>query len=409
VRHLFSTVWDDVRQGATQPARWNAPPSKRPVRQFFHGLLLPFHLLRVLWQDPVARRRYLRVGILQSVAVIALALTCHGTGKRADDAAGRRVAVAEGAMPVEDLKEEERESFKLAIKSAAEELRREAIARSGAQDKAAPGESAEALARDKERAPENFWEELKRVLERVKDLASTSEVQFWISLLAAMQVAQWVVIALSREYHDAIGRDLSLLTAIEPEDGPLTPRPRVDMKWLRNRVRRYLRGLWVLLAGLPVIYALTAPFSFRQTLLSVLIPLWSAYWVVVFTAAKSAYAWKDSAAGEPWFLRGWNWLTTRVPGFRWGFLQRYGQFWANRTREVFPPAAEMEKQPWAFSGLAVVRMLSELPLLKCFLRPLIPVASAHLLVARSAADLSKPPELSAPPAAPPGNSSAAAA
>jgi hypothetical protein len=144
-------------------------------------------------------------------------------------------------------------------------------------------------------------------------------------------------------------------------------------------------------------------------LIAVLIPLWSAYWVVVFTTAKSAHAWKDSNAREPWFLRAWNQLTTRVPGFRWPFLQRYGLFWANRTREVFPPASELEKQPWAFSGLAAARMLSMIPLVSCFLRPLIPVAAAHLLVAKRAAESADPSKASEPPARPPDTSSASAA
>jgi hypothetical protein len=342
------------------------------VQQFFHGLSLPFHLLRVLWADPVARRRYLRVGVLQCMAVIVLALTCHDAGRKADDATLKLARGADRAGAAADAR-------------------------------------AEAPAKPAEGGFAGFIEEPKRLAKRIQALAAMSEVQFWLSLFAAMQIAQWVVIALSRDYHDAIGRDVSLLTAIEPEDEPVTPRPRIDMKWVRTRVRRYLRGVQVVLAGLPVIYAFTAPLPNTDTLLAVLIPLWSGYWVVVFTTAKSARAWTDSNAGEPWFLRGWNWLTTRVPGFRWRFLQRYGLFWANRTRDMFAPAAEMEKQPWAFSGLALVRMLSELPLLKCFLRPLIPVAAAHLLVARREDDMAKPSELSAPPAEPPASSSASAA
>jgi hypothetical protein len=404
-------MWEDVHHGAAQAERWHTPPSNRPVRQFFHGLSLPFHLLRALWADPVARRRYLRVGILQSIAVIALTLTCHGLGTKADEATRKQAedAGSAGATATQDPEERERESFKLAIQLAAEEIRREAIAYKEAQDKAAAGARAEAPPKPPEGVFAGLAEELGRLVKSIKKLAATSEFQFWASLFAAMQIAQWVVLALSRDYHDAIGRDVSLLTAIEPEDEPLTPRPRLDLKWVSTRVKRYVRGMLVILAGLPVIYAFTAPFSNSDTLMSVLVPLWSGYWLVVFTTAKSAQAWKDSSAGEPWFLRGWNRLTTRVPGFRWAFLQRYGAFWANRTRELFPPASEMEKQPWAYSGLAVVRALAELPLLKCFLRPLIPVAAAHLIVARRTADPVKPPEVSAPPEKPAAGTSASAA
>jgi hypothetical protein len=206
-----------------------------------------------------------------------------------------------------------------------------------------------------------------------------------------MQLVQWGVIALSRDYHDAISREASLLTALEPEDGPLTPRIRLDTAWLRKKFARRIRAFVVFISGMPVLYAFTAPFSIRHELLAVLVPAWSAYWLVVFTTARTAHAWKDTEPREPWFLRAWRWLTTRVPGFRWEFLQRYGAFWANRTRSVFPPAAELEKQPWALAGLGVVGMLSMLPLAKCFLRPLLPVAAAHLLVARQQAE---PPAVS---------------
>jgi hypothetical protein len=414
-------MWDDVRQGAGHFKRWSEPPPNRPVRQFFHGMSLPFHLLRALWADPVARRRYLRVGILQSLAVIALALTCHGSGNKVADSARKRVdrtgsasaAVTEAAA--EDPEHQERERFKLEVKAAADEFKREVIARTGAQEEAELArqfesiEAAETPAQAAGQAQGSIKDELKIVAKRSKDLVESGEFQFWIALFAAMQIAQWVVIALSRDYHDAIGRDVSLLTALEPEDPPLTPRIRVDPQWLRKRLRRYIRGMVVVMAGMPVLYGFTAPFPFSKTLMAVLVPLWSGYWVVVFTVAKSAHAWKNSAAGEPWFLRAWNWLTTRVPGFRWRFLQRYGLFWANRTREVFPPSSETEKQPWAFAGLTLVEVLAMLPVVKCFLRPLVPVAATHLLVAKRAAESADPSKPAEPPAEPPDTSSASAA
>ena len=45
----------------------------------------------------------------------------------------------------------------------------------------------------------------------------------------------------------------------------------------------------------------------------------------------------------------------------------------------------MERQPWAFAGLALMRAVGLVPGLKCFVRPLIPVAAAHLLEAHRAA------------------------
>jgi hypothetical protein len=163
------------------------------------------------------------------------------------------------------------------------------------------------------------------------------------------------------------------------------------------------------MAGLPVIYLATAPWSSSAALRTVLVPLWSGYWFVVFSTSKTGQAWKDTTERPPWFLRGWNWLTTRVPGFRWGFLQAYGRFWTNRTRSVFSPAVELEKQPWAFTGLTVIRALAILPVLKCFLRPLIPVAAAHLVLAQRSNEPAVPTQQPTLPSPPTTGASASAA
>jgi hypothetical protein len=407
-------MWDDVRLSPHHFQRWEAPPPGHRVRQFFHGLALPLHLLRALWAAPVARRFYLRVGILQSLVIIGLSVAMapsRGKARGAEEQAGRAGLVA----PLEqDEEEQERQRFKLAVKRKAEEFERKLHAVAG-EEQSTPGERVQAVAlaaKELAEAAETEGKVLQaqaeaKQQEQEKELGPVArflksigrEVQFWVALFGLMQLVQWVVIALSRDYHDAISREASLLTALEPEDGPLTPRVRVDMQWLRKKLSRRLRAFLVFLSGLPVLYAFTSPFPIRNQLLAVLVPAWSAYWLVVFTTARSAYAWKNNEAGEPWFLRGWSWLTTRVPGFRWRFLQRYGLFWANRTRDIFPPAAEMEKQPWAFAGLTAVELLAMLPLVKCFLRPFIPVAAGHLLVARQQAELAASPKHPEPPPA----------
>ncbi len=325
---LARGMWDGVRGGVTHFQRREVPPPTHPVRQFFHGLSLPFHLFRALWEDPVARRRYLRVGLVQSLVILALAFACKSSGNEA-------VGVANAAPPAQ---------------------------------------------------AQGFV---------------VHELEFWAALFAAVHMAQWVVIGLSRDFHDVVSRDASLLTGLEPEDEPLEPRIRLDLKWLWRKISRRFRAFMVFTVGVPILYGISFPLPHRNTVASVLISGWSAYWVVVFTASQSAHAWRNAEAGPPWFLRGWSWLTTRVPGFRWWGPRGYGRFWENQTRDLFPPAAEMEKQPWAFAGLALTGMLSVIPLMKCFLRPLMPVASAHLLVARHTTEraaASKAPEPSQPAA-----------
>ncbi|WP_224249389.1 hypothetical protein [Hyalangium gracile] len=411
-----------MRSGATHFQERQLPPPGHPVRQFFHGLSLPFHLHRALWADPAARRRYVRVGIVQSVVILALALTCKGSATEAVDTAQESWSRTEKAK----ARKQERENFKLAVQLAAEELAREpqATGQRAGEETPAPVEkevhqdiarAAEALARAAQEvqaaqaaqeaaaaraAVEQATEAQAELEAEEKPLGGfrLGDLEFWAALFATLQIASWVVIALSREYHDAISRDASLLTGLEPEDPPGEPRIRLNLKWVRKKFSRRVRAFLVFLTGLPVLYALSAPLPFRTEMASVLISGWSAYWLVVFTTAKTAHAWRDTDAGHPWFLRAWNRLTTRVPGFRWSLLQRYGRFWENRTRSVFAPAVEAEKLPWAFAGLAVIRALAMIPILKCFLRPLIPVAAAHLLVARRIADGASVAEANALPA-----------
>jgi hypothetical protein len=204
-----------------------------------------------------------------------------------------------------------------------------------------------------------------------------------------MHLAQWVVIALSRDYHDVIARDASLLTGVKPEDEELEPHVRLDVPWLRKKVRRRWRAALLFAVGVPAMVLLAAPFFFlciSSAVFTVLSTAWGVWWLVVFTAAKSEHAWVPAAeARPPWFLRAWTWLTTQVPGLRWGVLQRYGAFWQRRTDEVLAPVSTVERHPWAFAGLALVRFVGSVPPLKFFVRPHIPVASAHLLAEEAAA------------------------
>lgn len=430
-------MWDDVREGTQHFQKWEAPPPGHRVRQFFHGMAIPLHLMRALWAAPVARRQYLRVGILQALAVVLLSLPLLPSREK-DDAPEERPlyglhlgdededdAEQEEASSAEALnaRPAERQRLKQELKRTAAELKAkireasgdsrasaEAQARAVAEALGELAETAKAEAREqqalkaaKRREAEKELGPIDRLLGRIDH-----EVKFWVAVFGIMQIVQWIVIALSRDYHDALSREASLLTSLEPEDGPLTPRVRLDVPWVRKKLSRRLRAFVVFMAGMPVLYALTAAFPIRHQLLAVLVPAWSAYWLVVFTTARSAYAWTDSAPRPPWFLRGWTFLTTRVPGFRWGFLQRYGDFWTRRTQGVFPPTAEAEKQPWAFAGLTVVGMLSMLPLAKCFLRPLIPVAAGHLLVAQRQAERAAAPKLLEPAVQPPAAPSTAA-
>ncbi|MFP2911684.1 hypothetical protein ACLESD_42995 [Pyxidicoccus sp. 3LFB2] len=492
---LGREIWKEVRGGVEHfHLRGGSRPPGR-LRQFFHGMSLPFHLARALLADPVARKLYLRVGLLQTLAALCLALTCMGSGKEAAEGARRQQsrenaeaqaeAIRKVAAKLADRHLEERPPARAARRileggaappavpsrptaatpplledagtsvpasmeaavpppedagRPARRSRAEARAEANARleqrvrdlEAAAQGldggtsltEAIAALALEAASSDEDTDEDTDEEAPETEDGDTPAVAQgstprdgggdsgggtrvkaggegpswttvkgfslwglaFWGALFAALQLSQWVVIALSRDYHDVIAREASLLTGVKPEDEEITPAIRLDVPWIRKKVKRRWRAFMLFLAGIPALLLLAVPFwCVTSTVFTVLSTAWGAWWLVVFTAAKSEHAWVAPAQPRaPWFLRAWTVLTTRVPGLRWGILQRYGARWARRTEEVAAPVATVERHPWAFAGLTLVRFIGTFPPMKFFLRPLIPVASAHLLAAEAA-------------------------
>jgi hypothetical protein len=373
-------VWEDVRSGAEHfhPERRSLPVG--PLKQLVHGLLLPFHLARVLFEDRVAWRRYLRVACLQLAATLALAFVFGGMGDRF---VGEQVEEEEVSFTEEELAAQEQVRVELEAHARGLAL----AVKHTAEGHAGP--------REMETQAKAFSQSLKQ-LEDLKKAPPPPSLRTrairWAALFTALQIAQWIIIALSRDFHDAIGRDLSLRSGVPPEDEPLTPRIRLNMPWLRKKMQRRWRSLLVVSMGMPLLWAIRWMPGFGAIAFSVLLSVWGAWWFVVFTASKSARAWEVPSPRPPWFLRGLDSLARWVPLFRWGPLRTYRELWGRTTEYAFAPAATAERLPWAFSGLALTRALAALPLAKCFMRPLMPVAAAHLLQAEQA----MPPASSGP-------------
>ncbi len=433
-------VWEDVRRGAAHFPQGGIPSPNNRLEQFAHGLCLPFHMAGALFEDRAALWRYLKVGTLQAITIVVLAVLVTGSGREVVETVGpeveeRQEEAEEARLDAEAALREAREAQELEKKLVEAQRRtREAqalagaagiaeavaqFAQSGAAEeqrakvKAAVAEAQRAAqkARELRRAVKNAEREQRRTVRRVV---------YWAALFSALQIAQWIVIALSRDYHTALSRELSLRVGLPPEDEPLTPRVRLNLEWLRNKMKRRWRGLLAFGLGMPLLYALKWLLPAGALVFTVLASLWGAWWFLVFTAAKSARAWADPAPRAPWFLRGWSWLSERFALFRWSPFGMYSSVWTTFTRPLFSPAASVERQPWTLGGLAVVRALSVLPLLKCYLRPLVPVAAAWLLAeggigegsasrpgAASAPESGSPPPAGAPPAPPPAPGGAA--
>jgi hypothetical protein len=203
-----------------------------------------------------------------------------------------------------------------------------------------------------------------------------------LSIYGALSVVQAAVIALSRDYHAAIARDASLLLGVAPEDPPLEPRVRLNVAWIRRKLKQRTRSLLVFLPGVALITLAAFAFPERTLVTSVLTSLWAAYWWVVWTASKSARAWeREGVARPPWFLRLWHQYLAPLPFVGW-MTKAWERLWARLTRSAFSPAEAVEGQPAEFAGLAAARALQLVPLVKLFVRPLVPVAAARLLAER---------------------------
>ncbi len=209
------------------------------------------------------------------------------------------------------------------------------------------------------------------------------------AIYASLGIAQVGVLAMSRDFHDALSRELSLLVNVAPEDPPLRPKIRLDLPWVRRKANRRAQFFLGFLPGQALIYVLGWLVPWHRTLgtvvTSVLTAVWAAYWWMVMTAGQSARAWSPpETTPRPWYLRGWFALTERVFLFRWALPRTWGRLWERMARRFYGPSERVEEQPLEFAGLALSRALTLVPVVKLLLRPLFSVCSARLLVEHAA-------------------------
>ncbi len=206
------------------------------------------------------------------------------------------------------------------------------------------------------------------------------------AIYASLGIAQTCVLALSRDFHDALSRDLSLLVQVAPEDPPMRPKIRLDLPWVRRKANRRAQFFLGFLPGAALISVVGWLVPPHRILTTVLTTLWGAYWWVVMTAGRSTRAWAPpESTPRPWYLRAWFTLTERVFLFRWGLPRWWGRIWERMARRFYGPSERVEEQPFEFSGLAVSRALTLLPVVKLLLRPLFQVCAARLMVEHAAA------------------------
>jgi hypothetical protein len=191
-------------------------------------------------------------------------------------------------------------------------------------------------------------------------------------------------LALFRDYNDALIAKISRTTGVCSEAGPHRPRVRVDLRWLWRRIVYQVKGAILLASAFP--FVLLADAIGGRHAANGVLAVWGTYWLAVLTIGKSALAWHHRPPRTPWFVRGLDEAAARVPLLGWRPVRLYRRLWARLTRGMWAPATELEEAPFRSAGLLVARMVAGIPGLSVFMRPLIPVAAAHIILRREVAD-----------------------
>ncbi|HET6983300.1 MAG TPA: hypothetical protein VFI53_14230, partial [Myxococcaceae bacterium] len=95
------------------------------------------------------------------------------------------------------------------------------------------------------------------------------------AIYASLATAQTVVLALSRDFHDVLSRELSLLVHVAPEDPPMRPKVRLDLPWVRRKAKRRAWFFLGLMPGTALIYLVTRFVPFPDKVFSVLTAMWA--------------------------------------------------------------------------------------------------------------------------------------
>ena len=232
-----------------------------------------------------------------------------------------------------------------------------------------------------------------------------STAAFVASLIGALALAEWGIIALAREHHDALSYDVSTLVGVPAEEEIPQPRVRLNVNWLVTKFKRRVQGGLILaftvappafLAVLvlsPVAGALFGLFHEEDwangvinVLPNVITAAGGAYWLGVFTMGKTAHAWRDENVADPFFLRFVERSVARFPRLL-GWMTLYARLSRSVMGLSRRPASVVEHAGWETFGFVVARIVVSVPGVYLMFRPLIPVAATVIIAARAPATL----------------------
>lgn len=227
------------------------------------------------------------------------------------------------------------------------------------------------------------------------------------TLIGTLKAAEWILVALTRQFGDALTVAASSLVGVPPDDVVTDPRVRLDLRWLWTKLKRRISGglafivsaapmiLLLDLVLLPLFLLVSKPLPedlqlfaawFTEAIDNEVVSLLLFAWIGIFTLGKTGHAWTNPGPADFVLVqhaaRVRAWFAPRVP-----FLARvvgiYERLLRRATRFMRSPSEFAGRMPWETAGLVVVRILFSVPGLYLLGRPLLPITSALVLAARA--------------------------
>lgn len=338
-------VLDEVRAGIAlvRSGRFHAPAPQWRTRRVFYPLGVMVALWRAMWRDRALRTRYLRAMLPQVALVVVAGIAWVFFIDGVDTSGFNFEATSEG----------------LTITNAAKDTERAAL----------------------------------------------SLTTILVSLYTTMSIIEWIIVAFTREHHDALSWEVSSAVGVPPEERIENPRVHLDVQWLVTKMKRRIQGgIILLVSAVPPAVAVTAivmplALSLAKALAGVkgsnpvinllanvpsnlFITAFGAYWLGVFTLGKTAHAWRDEIVDDPFYLRRMDALADRFPRL-FGWLHLYARVLRRALGLVRRPSWVVERAPWETAGLVLLRIVISLPAVYVLVRPLIPVTATVIIAARS--------------------------
>lgn len=194
----------------------------------------------------------------------------------------------------------------------------------------------------------------------IGDEATDSVIALVSVFAGSLVLGQWFVNALSHSYSEA------LIDALQGRDPETMPRVRLHWDWMRRDVGNRIAAVLALVCG----QVLLAPLLLiDEKVNAAALAVWGAYCVVLFVAAPGA----EESERSPALDRGLHALgQAPVVGVyarvELRLLRRF-------MRGLQPARARVDREPARFAGLALVRVVSSLPIVSLWTRPFIIVSA----------------------------------